>query len=231
MQENTEDLPKTRAEAISRGLKRYFTGTPCCNGHVSARKSYSGHCIQCVRDYENSPAFRERHKDRVRSYNRTPERVSAARERARQRLSTEEGRKKNRESVRRSLTKPSVKAKQREAQRRYFKTPKGKATIKRAKIKRRAAKLGAVPLWADTGLLNDFIDACPEGFHIDHIIPLQGDTVCGLHAVENLQYLPSLENCVKHNRIDPLSLEAVVCVLPEYRSYTRPRIDIPSAPI
>lgn len=109
-----------------------------------------------------------------------------------------------------------------ETQRRYFKTPKGKAAIKRAGMKRYAVKMGAFPKWADTKALNAFIDDCPEGFHVDHIIPLQGATVCGLHCVENLQYLPPIENSVKSNRLDPLSLEDVVCVLPAYRSYVAP---------
>lgn len=40
----------TRPEARQKGLKTYFTGKPCRNGHTSYRYVQSGTCAQCIRD-------------------------------------------------------------------------------------------------------------------------------------------------------------------------------------
>lgn len=70
----------------------------------------------------------------------------------------------------------------------------------------RAKKLKATPLWADLSAIQAFYEACPPGYHVDHIIPLQGKIVSGLHVLNNLQYLPAHENLSKSNKFDPETL-------------------------
>ena len=107
----------------------------------------------------------------------------------------------------------------RERTRRFSKTLKGRLGSRQKSLKRRAVRRNALPQWADLGRINEFIAGCPPGFDVDHILPLAGKNVCGLHVLENLQYLPAKENLSKSNKADPLTLDHVVCVLPGFRKY------------
>ena len=72
----------------------------------------------------------------------------------------------------------------------YKKKNPGK--IKAQDAKRRAAKLLRTPIWitsAELLLIEEFYNNCPIGYHVDHIYPLQGKEISGLHVLSNLQYL------------------------------------------
>ncbi len=78
----------------------------------------------------------------------------------------------------------------------------GGQAIKNAyEAKRRAAKLQATPFWADVEELKRIYEECPIGCQVDHVLPLKGKTVCGLHIPINLQYLTAFENGSKGNRL------------------------------
>ena len=71
------------------------------------------------------------------------------------------------------------------------------------RAKRRAATLKATPAWADLEAIKCvYQEAQYFGYHVDHVIPLQGKNVCGLHVVENLQILSPSINLSKSNKFD-----------------------------
>jgi hypothetical protein len=68
----------------------------------------------------------------------------------------------------------------------------------------RCQKLNRMPAWANEEAINEVFRTCSgDGIHIDHIIPLQGELVSGLHVTNNLQKLTVKENCQKSNKFLP----------------------------
>ena len=73
--------------------------------------------------------------------------------------------------------------------------------------KRRAAILQRTPKWADMVYIKDLYENVKEAeevfgtkFHVDHIVPLQGLLVSGLHCEDNLQVLRAKDNMAKGNK-------------------------------
>lgn len=84
---------------------------------------------------------------------------------------------------------------------------RGKVRAKDAK--RRSAKLMATPKWADFRKINEIYNNARGleiltgiRFEVDHVIPLQGRTVSGLHTHENLSIITMEENRKKGNKHD-----------------------------
>lgn len=68
--------------------------------------------------------------------------------------------------------------------------------------KRRAKILERTPKWADLQKIKELYLSAKRGFQVDHIIPLQGKLVSGLHVENNLQIIPKLENILKSNKFE-----------------------------
>jgi len=86
---------------------------------------------------------------------------------------------------------------------RYLQTTKGKMTNRAKVAKYKAAKLQRIPVWMtkdELKMMRFFYINCPEGCDVDHIVPLQGENVSGLHILSNLQYLTKEENGRKGNK-------------------------------
>ena len=78
--------------------------------------------------------------------------------------------------------------------------------------KRRAARINRTPGWltkADLGKIKELYkeaqklrEETGEEWHVDHIIPLQGESISGLHVPDNLQVIRAKENTSKQNRYE-----------------------------
>lgn len=175
-----------RSEAVLLGITTYFTGKPCKNGHLALRNTSDSSCVAC------RLVFKEGYRKQAAAYTKAkrdarmaidPEGTRAAwalwqRERRKEipEIFRERGRRNNK--VRRQ------------------RNPKAKLACTR---KRQAAKQQRTPAWAEVRAMTAFYVACPEGMVVDHVIPLRGKLVSGLHVLENLQYLTKLDNLKKGN--------------------------------
>lgn len=86
---------------------------------------------------------------------------------------------------------------------------RNKAKCNAIKRKYDYSKLNATPKWADIQKIETVYEKVKWlekltglRYHVDHIIPLQGENVCGLHVWENLQILEASINCSKRNNYD-----------------------------
>jgi 5-methylcytosine-specific restriction endonuclease McrA len=72
---------------------------------------------------------------------------------------------------------------------------------------RRAARVAATPPWASEFLIREAYalarlrtSATGIAWEVDHVVPLVGGTVCGLHVQGNLAVIERRANRAKHNR-------------------------------
>lgn len=201
--------PKAAKEA---GLKTYFTGKPCKNGHVAKRLVSNSTCLSCSNERvatwaANNPGKRQAIVKRWYSAT-ADQRRALARDRHRRDPETRhrykrESRKRHPESARVYYEKNKASILVKDRQRRRSNPGPYRERVRR----RQAAKLRATPAWltkndiSEMTLVYSRAAALGPGWHVDHIVPLQGQNVCGLHVPWNLQVLPAPVNVRKSNKL------------------------------
>ena len=231
--QETSSLPKSLAEAKSIGHNLYFTGVACKHGHVSYRYTKDRACSDCVKAKVKRNATTgggnarrwasktpeqlvDIYAKRKEYYYRTKAARLAEKKESYKKL------KQNADwvAVRRQKTNAyrasvgrSPEASNPEVKRRYKQTLHGKVNTRVNDAKRRAAKMHRTPTWLtddDLWMIEQAYDLAAlrtkmlgVQFHVDHILPLQGQYVSGLHVPTNLQVIPWLDNVSKANKYLP----------------------------
>lgn len=70
---------------------------------------------------------------------------------------------------------------------------------KNSKNYRKLLKL-RTPKWANIDKIKLIYKNKPKGYSVDHILPLRGKNVSGLHIETNLRYMVTIENIKKNNK-------------------------------
>ena len=161
-----------RQEAIAASVPRYFTGKPCAHGHVAERYVASKTCVECG----NANAQKTK--------NKNPRKYLASVKKWQQ-------------------ANPGKTA---DYQRTYRLRNMGQRNLWTANY--RSAKAFRQPSWlcaaqlAEMDSIYGYCSALRQvglDYHVDHIVPLRGQSVSGLHVPWNLQVLPGSENMSKGN--------------------------------
>lgn len=220
----------SRAEAMVSGLSRYFTGEPCKRGHVAERSVSTRACAECERERtrnwarenkDKRSAYIEENRAAMRDWTREvwyAENRDKIAEQKRNRYAANpqkhrDRRKKyywaNRDVQLQKNLEWRVSNKDWLAD---YLNGNLHVWAKRTAA-RRARKLKATPAWLSEGQLDAIRKIYSEcamlskqtgiAHHVDHIVPLKGRLVCGLHVPWNLQILTALDNLRKNNRLLP----------------------------
>jgi hypothetical protein len=200
-------LNRQQAKAI--GAPRCFGSVCAKHPELEGERRVSGGCVRCASENTknarklNPDRTKEHRKKQVERVKNTPELLEKKRQ------SNAKYRTQHKEKVDASIK--LWRDKNKPLLREYVKNSKAKnPDASRANVaKRRAARMKRTPVWLtedDHWMMRQAYKLAELrtkifGFvwHVDHIIPLQGENVSGLHAPNNLQVIPWAENISKGN--------------------------------
>lgn len=98
---------------------------------------------------------------------------------------------------------------QREQAARLLRLEKRRDMVRHHAAARRAAKIQRTPAWVDYEAIKEIYRRVRVVSYetkiphvVDHIYPLQGALVSGLHVAQNLQIISATENNLKYNHFD-----------------------------
>ena len=195
-----DDMIRETGRAVYNGHGRI--GCPRCCGTASMTPAlYRGNrgvmrpcCIECEPEVL---AKRKRAVEKVASWRKKKEGIKAYRAAEARKYREKSGDKVR--AYRRSWYEQN-KDMLREYRRNYIKQNPG--FNRAASARHRALVLQRTVSWADLEEIKRVYKDCPDGMVVDHIIPLRGKTVSGLHVAPNLQYLTFGENSLKSNKFE-----------------------------
>jgi hypothetical protein len=208
----------SRKDAIATGLKTYFTGKPCKRGHIAKRFTANFTCSTCF--VESLPKYEDKRKAWfAANAERRKAEAKVYREANKPRIleKNRRYRAENPDKCRKTRQNwdENNRARRNELSRLWREA--NKDFMLDTKAKRRAEFLNRIPAWLtdeDRSIIRQKYRLAAElsrttgvQWHVDHIIPLCGKTVSGLHVPSNLQVIPAKENMSKGNRIDALCLQ------------------------
>lgn len=191
----------SRKDAASDGLRHYFTGKPCKNGHVAPRFVVSANCSECMAERNRTPEVKAYMKAFWQSEQGEVSRKVAARPEVRiprQKAYRESGKaieweSRHRKTGRKSQTVSEWRKKNRHKTAEWY-------------ARYQAAKVNATPSWLTAEhkaeMHKVYMQAKLSGKTVDHIVPIRGRNVCGLHVPWNLQLLTAEENSRKNNNFE-----------------------------
>ena len=192
---DTTNLPKSRAEAKATGAKYYFTGEPCKHGHIAPRKT-KGSCVECLK--VEWTEGNEKRAEYFRQYNESEAGKEAKRRYYEQNKEVVMARAQERSPEERRFHKKAYKLKHPDLYRALTKSRRRKHRNATPKWLSQEQKRAMRQLYIDAMTVTR-ITGTP--YVVDHIIPLNGDTVSGLHVPWNLRVITREENLRKSNKL------------------------------